>query len=141
VSGWEGEGCVQRTRLTNLLPSPRLPRSYDDFTSAALRRFDDKDIYPPVLQDLLFRVFMIKFTLPECAAIVSDFDKDGSGSVDYSEFLTSFFRVAFAHKQELALEQDYAAHKVRDKMEREEEVVKKKVRMGGGEEEPKKRRY
>jgi hypothetical protein len=78
---------------------------YDEFTSDALRRFDDKEIYPEVLQDLLFRVFMVKFSLPECAAIVSDVDKDNSGSLDYAEFLTSFFHLAFNHKQELALEQ------------------------------------
>ena len=65
---------------------------------------------------------MIKFTLPECAAIVSEFDKDNSGSVDYAEFLTSFFQLAFNHKKELAMEHDYAAHKVREKMEKEEEV-------------------
>ena len=52
--------------------------------------------------------------------MIHDFDADDSGSVDYGEFLTSFFRLSVEHKQELSLEADYTSHKVRDKMKAKE---------------------
>ncbi|GMH57144.1 hypothetical protein TrST_g13314 [Triparma strigata] len=93
---------------------------FDEHTSRRLKSFDEKEIFADDLQDLLFRIFLVKTTLPECAALIHDFDADDSGSVDYGEFLTSFFRLSVEHKQELSLEADYTSHKVRDKMKAKE---------------------
>ncbi|GMH84975.1 hypothetical protein TL16_g10084 [Triparma laevis f. inornata] len=93
---------------------------FDEHTSKRLKSFDDKEIHADALQDLLFRIFLVKTTIQECAALIHDFDADNSGTVDYGEFLTSFFRLALVHKEELSLEADYTSHKVRDKMKAKE---------------------
>ena len=86
---------------------------FDEHTSTRLKSIELKEIFWDDLQDLLFRIFLIKMSPPECAALVHAFDNDDSGSVDYGEFLTAFFRLAHEHKQELDLEADYTSHKVR----------------------------
>ena len=96
---------------------------FDEHTSARLKSFDSKEIYADDLQDLLFRIFLIKMSPPECSALVHEFDNDGSGSVDYGEFLTAFFRLAHEHKQDLTLEADYMSHKVRKRIAKEDAKV------------------
>ena len=120
-------GGFKKSHLTSAREKLKIAaQNFNDSASNALKRFEEKELFPEDLQDLLYRVFLLKFTIAECVAIVAEFDKDNSGSVNYAEFLTSFLRLAFNNKTEMTLEQDYTSQMAREKMERDQVLMEQK---------------
>ena len=105
---------------TGLKKMAKAADRYDKATSVGLKSFDEKEITAFALQDLMYRVFMTKLTASESSALIDHFDKDGSGTVDYAEFLISFFQLASKQKEKTLLENEYNTRLVRQKVERQE---------------------
>jgi len=99
---------------------------YDKSTSIGLKAFDEKEITPLALQDLMFRVFMTKLSSAEASGLIDHFDKDNSGTVDYAEFLIAFFQLASQQKEKTMLEIEYNTMVARDKMVKQETLDIKK---------------
>ena len=104
--------------LTTALEKLKLAASrYDEHAAHALKSCLEKVMYPDVLHDLIFRTFMVKLQLPECQAVIDHFDRDGSGILDYSEFLNCFLRLSFEQKGIARIDSEYTANKIRAKLE------------------------
>lgn len=50
---------------------------------------------PPCNFGLLIKVFGLKLSPGELGAMMQEFDRDGDGTVNCSEFLLTFFRIGF----------------------------------------------
>jgi hypothetical protein len=119
-SKWHLESALEKLR--------RAAARYDEHASKRLKSFEEKLIHPDVLHDLIFRVFMVKLSLPECQAVIDHFDRDASGVLDYAEFLNCFFRIASEQKRDSNNDNKYTATKMRSKIEKFDKLSTEKVR-------------
>lgn len=53
---------------------------------------------PKTFHDLCGTVFQVNFTPPQMGALMHEFDKDGDGTIDGSEFLVKFTQMGFEEK-------------------------------------------
>ncbi|CAM9433698.1 unnamed protein product [Scytosiphon promiscuus] len=73
--------------------------AYDKTSPASfsLDAFEGATMTPLVFREQLRRVFNIKLSPPQLAAVMSSFDKDNDGSINCAEFLLQFFLTGFQH--------------------------------------------
>ena len=53
---------------------------------------------PKTFHDLCGTVFQVNFTPPQMGALMHEFDRDGDGTIDGSEFLVKFTQMGFEEK-------------------------------------------
>eukprot|EP00752_Nemacystus_decipiens_P018201 g16330.t1 len=74
--------------------------AYDKTSPAAfsLGAFEGATMTPLVFKEQLRRVFQIRLSPPQLAAVMASFDKDNDGTVNCAEFLLRFFLVGFQER-------------------------------------------
>lgn len=63
-----------------------------------LTAFNGKKMSPAVFKEMLRRSFNMKITMPELAALIVEFDKDGTKNIDCSEFMVRFTALGFERR-------------------------------------------
>jgi Ca2+-binding EF-hand superfamily protein len=63
--------------------------------------FNGKKMTPAVFKEMLRRTFNMKITTAELAALIVEFDKDGSKNIDCSEFMVRFTTLGFDRRSAL----------------------------------------
>jgi len=66
-------------------------KNFDPRINTSLSAFQDAPMTPHEFRELLHRTFKITFNRKEISALVDFFDFDGEGTVEGSEFLSTFF--------------------------------------------------
>ncbi|CAM9515707.1 unnamed protein product [Ectocarpus fasciculatus] len=74
--------------------------AYDKTSPASfsLDAFEGATMSPLVFREQLRRVFNIKLSPPQLAAVMASFDKDNDGAVNCAEFLLKFFMIGFQER-------------------------------------------
>ncbi|GMH66716.1 hypothetical protein TL16_g10998 [Triparma laevis f. inornata] len=113
---------------------------YDPGSAAALKLtcFQGAKMTPKTFHDLCNTVFQTNFTPPQMGALMHEFDRDGDGTIDGSEFLVKFTQMGFEEKgnrfrrrkefQERKKKKEADWHKKRADKKKAEEA--KKVQIG-----------
>ena len=99
---------------------------YDPTSAAALNLscFQGARMEPHTFKELCGVVFQINFPPAEMGALMHEFDKDGDGTVDGSEFLVKFTQLGFAEKNER-----FRRRKEFDERKRQKEIEREKARL------------
>lgn len=91
-----------------------------------LTAFNGKKMTPAVFKEMLRRTFNMKITAPELAALISEFDKDGSKQIDCAEFMVKFTTLGFDRRAALRTSQLNRQRKM-DEVALSESIAKQKA--------------
>ena len=85
-------------------------------------------LLPHELKGLLQRVFRISLTASEAAAVFAVFDKDNSGTVNGSEFLSCFFRMRHKAQTRQTLQRKQLTQQQQRQHEQQEQQLRQQLR-------------
>jgi Ca2+-binding EF-hand superfamily protein len=109
----------EETRERALAKMTDAAKKYDKNHPAAvsLDGFDGQFLLPAEFKEILKRTFGLKLSPTELGALIKEFDQNGDGHVECSEFLITFFKLGFAARERDLVEQREKQQRMTAEME------------------------